>query len=233
MSLQPTMITSVPAAKATVHRLASVRWVSVLHCCSNQLPVPFGMPSMSGSCPVRTEMPTPVRKPIRTEALRKSPRKPSRSSSLSSRARISIPPHTRATRLVHATHSAEFGESPEMPRPASPAARIAAVAESAPTTSSRDEPSSANISVGKMIVYRPVITGVCAIEVYPITSGTATAASVTPASTSTDSQLTACSGGSTPARSESATDIGDLSPGIAANASPARALRRGAPDLGC
>ena len=38
-----------------------------------------------------------------------------------------------------------------------------------------------------MIVYRPVITGVCAIEVYPITSGTAIAASVTPARTSTDS----------------------------------------------
>jgi hypothetical protein len=74
-----------------------------------------------------------------------------------------------------------------MPSPASPAARIAAVAESAPTTSSRDEPSSANRSVGKMIVYRPVITGVCAIEVYPMTSGTATAASVTPARTSTDS----------------------------------------------
>ena len=76
-----------------------------------------------------------------------------------------------------------------MPRPARPAARIAAVAESAPTTSSRDDPSSAKISVGKMIVYRPVMTGVCAIEVYPITSGTATAASVTPASTSTESQL--------------------------------------------
>ena len=40
-----------------------------------------------------------------------------------------------------------------------------------------------------MIVYRPVMTGVWAIEVYPITSGIAIAASVTPAITSAESQL--------------------------------------------
>lgn len=119
-----------------------------------------------------------------TDALRKSPRKPSRSS----RARMSSPPQTSATRLVHATHSVVFGDSPEIPIPASPAARIAAVAESAPTTSSRDDPRRANSRVGKMIVYRPVMTGVWAIEVYPITSGIAIAASVTPAITSADSQ---------------------------------------------
>ena len=61
---------------------------------------------------------------------------------------------------------------------------MAAVAESAPTTSNRDEPSSANSTVGKMIVYSPVTTGVRAMEVYPMTSGIATAASVTPATRS-------------------------------------------------
>ena len=49
--------------------------------------------------------------------------------------------------------------------PASPAAMIAAVAESAPTTRWRDEPSSANTAIGMRIVYRPVITGIPAIEV--------------------------------------------------------------------
>ncbi len=97
-------------------------------------------------------------------------------------------PQTSATRLVQASHSAELGCSPATPSPASPAARIAAVAESAPTTSSREDPSSAKTIVGKMIVYRPVTTGVCAIEVYPMDSGMATAASVTPAMTSRESQ---------------------------------------------
>ena len=46
--LNPTMMTSVPTAKATVQTLASPTWVIVHHCCSNQLPVPLGMPSMSG-----------------------------------------------------------------------------------------------------------------------------------------------------------------------------------------
>ncbi len=103
---------------------------------------------MSGICPVNTWMPTPVRKPMSTEALRKSPRKPS----LSTRAISSRPPQTKATRLVHASHSVVLGSRPAIPSPASPAARMAAVAESAPTTSRRDDPSSANISVGKMIV---------------------------------------------------------------------------------
>ena len=52
-----------------------------------------------------------------------------------------------------------------MPAPASPAARMAAVAESAPTTSRREEPRRANSSVGKITVYRPVTTGVWAMEV--------------------------------------------------------------------
>ena len=51
MSLQPTMMTSVPRANSTVHRFASATCVMVYHCCSNQLPLPFGMPSMLGDLP--------------------------------------------------------------------------------------------------------------------------------------------------------------------------------------
>jgi hypothetical protein len=43
--------------------------------------------------------------------------------------------------------------------------------------------------VGKMTLYRPVTTGVWEIEVYPMHSGIAIAARVTPAMTSLDSQL--------------------------------------------
>jgi hypothetical protein len=103
---------------------------------------------MSGIWPPITWIPTPVRNPIRTDADRKSPRKPSRSI----RARSSIPPQTSATRLVNATHSDDAGVRPGAVRPASPAARIAAVAESAPTTSSFDDPSRANTIVGKITV---------------------------------------------------------------------------------
>ena len=102
-----------------------------------------------------------MRNPISTDADRKSPRKPSRSS----RASTSIAPQTSAVRLQNATHSRESGVSPLIDRLASPADMIAAVAESAPTTSSLEAPSSANRTVGKMIVYRPVTIGVCAIEV--------------------------------------------------------------------
>ena len=42
---------------------------------------------------------------------------------------------------------------------------IAAVAESAPTTRCREDPSRANTAIGMRIVYRPVITGIPAIEV--------------------------------------------------------------------
>src|SRR4051794_1713644 len=57
---------------------------------------------------------------------------------------ITMTPQTSAIRLVQASHSAELGASP-----ASPAARIGAVAESAPTTSSLDDPSRANTIVGR------------------------------------------------------------------------------------
>jgi hypothetical protein len=52
-----------------------------------------------------------------------------------------------------------------MPSAVRPAARIAAVAESAPTTSSSEEPSRTNISVGKMTVYGPVTIGISAMDV--------------------------------------------------------------------
>jgi hypothetical protein len=42
---------------------------------------------------------------------------------------------------------------------------MAAVAESAPTTSSRDDPSEAKTTVGKSTVYSPVMTRVLAMEV--------------------------------------------------------------------
>ena len=94
---------------------------------------------MPGICPEGTDIPTPVRNPISTDADRKSPRNPSRSS----RASTSMPPQTSAVRLQNATHSGESGVSPEIDRLASPADMIAAVAESAPTTSSFEAPSNA------------------------------------------------------------------------------------------
>jgi len=65
--------------------------------------------------------------------------------------------------------------------PTKPAAKTAAVAESAPTTRCREEPIRAYKAIGTRIVKSPVITGVPAILVYPITSGIARVASVTPA----------------------------------------------------
>src|SRR3954454_13494203 len=115
-----------------------------------------------------------------TEVDRKSPMKPS----LRRRAISSRPPHIRAATLVYASHVAEYGDSPVTVSPASPAARMAAVAESAPTTSSLLDPSKANTMVGRRIVYRPVWIGVWAMVVYHIVSGIATAANVTPATTS-------------------------------------------------
>ena len=98
---------------------------------------PSALPSRSGIWPDSTWMPTPVRKPISTEADRKSPRNPSRSS----RASNSMPPQMSATRLQSATHSGEPGVQPRNAegRAARPT-RMAAVAESAPTTSSLDAP---------------------------------------------------------------------------------------------
>ena len=104
------------------------------------------------------------------------------------RAITNNPPQTSAVRLQTATHSGEYGVSPVIPTPTRPAERMAAVAESAPTTSSFDDPRRAKAIVGKITVYRPVIRGVWDIEVYPMTSGMATAASVNPATMSVLSQ---------------------------------------------
>ncbi len=96
MNLSNTMIKpTVSTENPTVARLASgIDWI-ISHCCWNQFPLPLGTPSMSGICPDRTWMPTPVRKPTRTEVLRKSPMNPS----LSTRASRSRPPTTSAVRL--------------------------------------------------------------------------------------------------------------------------------------
>ncbi len=150
-----------PRAKSRVTTWVLPSSLSTCHCRANQLPVGFGIPSISGICPVSTWIPTPERKPTSTDADRKSPRNPSRSS----RASTSIAPQISATNDVMASHCGESGTSFVTEKVASPAARIAAVAESAPTTSSLDDPSSANTIVGKITVYRPVTTGTWAIEV--------------------------------------------------------------------
>ena len=115
--LNPTMSSTVLRANATVAALASGIEVIVPHCCWNQVPLDFGTPSMSGICPVSTEIPTPLRKPISTLALRKLPMKPS----LSSRARIRSTLQIRATRLHQASHSWLPGVRPDTPSPLRPA----------------------------------------------------------------------------------------------------------------
>ena len=94
--LNARMMTIVPSPNARVGHEVLARLVIHAHCCWNQLPVPLGMPRRSGICPVNTCTPTPVRKPMSTEADRKSPMKPS----LKMRARMSITPQMRAIRLV-------------------------------------------------------------------------------------------------------------------------------------
>ena len=112
-------------------------------------------PSMSGSCPAATWMPTPVRKPTSTVRDRKLARKLSRAS----RAASSIPAVSRAASPASRTYRSE----PAAARPVSAAASMAAVAESAATTRWRDEPRTANAAIGRSIVYRPVTRGIPAI----------------------------------------------------------------------
>ena len=118
--------------------------------------------------------PTPVRKPTSTVLERKSARKPRRRIL----ARRSVAPETSAMRLVSSTYR---GVLATKERAVSPANTIAAVAESALTTRCREDPKTANTTIGRNIVYSPVITGVPMILVYPITSGIPSAASVMPA----------------------------------------------------
>src|SRR5215469_16490195 len=91
-----------------------------------------------------TWTPTPDRKPTRTVRERKSARKPNRST----RASSTMPPESKAIRLVRATYLGLDGAAREMRA----AATIAAVAESALTTKCRDEPNKANTIMGKSIV---------------------------------------------------------------------------------
>ena len=133
-------------------------------------------PSMSGSCPAATWMPTPVRNPTSTVRERKFARK----LSLAIRATSSITPASSAASPASRTYRSD----PATARPVSDAARMAAVAESAATTRWRDEPRTANTAMGRSSVYNPVTSGIPAIFAYPSTSGIPSAASVTPASTS-------------------------------------------------
>ena len=136
-------------------------------------------PSMAGSCPAATWMPTPARNPTRTVRERKLARKLSRAT----RAASSIPPVIRAASPASLTYRSDSAAA----RPVSAAARMAAVAESAATTRWRDEPRTANAAIGRSIVYKPVTSGIPAILAYPRTSGAPSAASVIPASRSTGS----------------------------------------------
>ncbi|SBT09266.1 hypothetical protein ACCAA_680003 [Candidatus Accumulibacter aalborgensis] len=117
--------------------------------------------------------PTPERKPVSTVRERKSARKPSPSTRPANISAAAI----KASKLHRASHSFE----PRTAMPARPAATTAAVAESAPTARCRDDPKMANRLIGMRMVYKPVITGVPMILVYPIVPGMASAASVKPA----------------------------------------------------
>ena len=112
-------------------------------------------PSMSGSCPAATWMPTPVKNPTSTVRDKKLARKLSRAS----RAASSIPPLSRAASPASRTYRSE----PAAARPVSTAARITTVAESAATTRWREEPRTANAAIGRSIVYNPVTRGIPAI----------------------------------------------------------------------
>ena len=112
-------------------------------------------PSMSGSCPAATWIPTPVRNPTSTVRDRKLARKPSRAS----RATSSITPVSRAASPASLTYCSD----PSAASPDSAAASIAAVAESAATTRWRDDPRTANTAIGRSMVYKPVTTGIPAI----------------------------------------------------------------------
>jgi hypothetical protein len=98
----------------------------------------FGMPSMPPTCPIATWMPTPVRKPTAPCA-----RGSSRGTRAARRARGRGDRREQRLRAREATHCGDAGWRPEMPSPAMPAYMIAAVAESAPTTRCFDEPKSA------------------------------------------------------------------------------------------
>ena len=157
MALEPRMTTMTATETHTVAALLSSRWASVATNFCTVPPDCLGTPNMSPTCPMATWMPTPVRKPTSTLRERKFAMKPS----LSSRASTRKPPVMMATMPARLTYSGEAVAA----IPARPAAMMAAVAESAPTTRCREEPSRAKTAIGMRIVYRPVMTGIPAIEV--------------------------------------------------------------------
>ena len=152
-AFSPTITPMTAVVTATVAQLTSpmscrveinTPIVSVNWCPPIVMPSPSGMPSMPPTCPHATWIPTPVRKPMSTVRERKSAMNPSPSS----RAMINMPPAIRASRPASATYC----DDPVVASPARPAAITTAVAESAPTTRWRDEPKTANTSIGSRIV---------------------------------------------------------------------------------
>ncbi len=154
---RPTMMAMTAAEMSRSPQTAEPRSLATLAIHSTGPEPVLGNPKMLGTWPTATWMPTPVRNPMSTLADRKLAMKPSRSS----RARMSRPAANRAMVEASATHWADAGAA----RPAMPAAMMAAVAESAPTTRCLDDPKMPNRRSGHRMVYRPVMTGISAIEV--------------------------------------------------------------------
>jgi hypothetical protein len=148
-----TAMTAIDIATSAQCTCGSARTVSV-SLATVSLPAAF-TPSMPGSCPAATSMPTPVKNPTSTVRDKKSARKASRAS----RAASSIPPVSSAASPASRTYRSE----PAAARPVSAAASIAAVAESAATTRWREDPRTANAAIGRSIVYKPVTSGIPAI----------------------------------------------------------------------
>ena len=177
----PTIRPTVSTEKPTAVRFASGMEVIIVHCCENQFAAALGHAQHVGDLPGEHLDPHTGEEP----------HEHGRAQEVPDEAELE---HARQHQQAPADQRGEAGPRDPLGRVrgrgrrprarASPAASTAAVAESAPTTRSFDEPSSAKTSVGRMIVYRPVWIGIWAIDVYPMTSGIATAASVTPAITS-------------------------------------------------
>ena len=171
--IAPTTAISAPGIRRAIRRAASITattlsdtatvrpwaWGSAATVCPSLISVCWLgalTPSMSGSCPIATWIPTPARKPSRTVRDRKLARKPSRAS----RAASSRTPVIRAASPASRMYCADPGTAIRI----SAAARMAAVAESAATTRWREAPNTANRAIGSSSVYSPVTTGIPAIR---------------------------------------------------------------------
>ena len=144
------MVRTTPSPSSAEVGLISLSPVMVSTSLSQVVP-DAGIPSTSGSLPMISEMPTPLRNPVSTGWEIRSARKPSRATAMSSSSTATIRPRT-------ATAPAYSG-LPAAATDAAPAATSAAVAESAPTTSWREEAMSANATAGSSAQYKPVWTG--------------------------------------------------------------------------